>query len=172
MGSYPVGQRGPGELAGIQGQLARSRGRVHCNGQSWASSATGLAGTNAELPTGLWHKPAREVKGKEKGCLSCLVSLQGFRRPRHYYWNKEQHFNFSRVSRANSCSLPAPWVWHSSIGWPLESSCPLARCAALQHARGTCLLRGTRDAAYTVKADVLITGEGIAKSQRTSLLSS
>lgn len=127
MGSYPVGQRGPEELAGIQGQLARSRGRVHCKGQSWANSATGLLGRTQSSQRGSGTNQPGRWKARRKVASAALFPSKGFGRPAGTTAE-------TRSSISTSPEFPEPTAAHS----PLPGSCthPLGdhwKAAALWH---------------------------------------
>lgn len=107
-GKLPCRTKRP-RRTGWHSRTAPGRCREELQWEELSKCSDRLAGMHTELLIGLRHKPAREVKGNTKSYLRCLLSLRGFWRPsRQCCWNKEQHLNFSTVSRAKGCALPTP----------------------------------------------------------------
>lgn len=66
MGNYPVGQRGPAELADTPGQPPESTRMVLCNGRELSKCGKRPAGMKTKFLAGPRHKTAREVKDNKK----------------------------------------------------------------------------------------------------------
>lgn len=71
MGNYPVGQRGPAELASTQGRPPGSRRTVLCNEQAWQKASR----DEDNAPSQTQAQTSKGGEGQQEG----LLSLQGLK---------------------------------------------------------------------------------------------